>query len=255
MYFYSLSLFGLICFLTPQIRNRSPLPALSFAYLYLLDSLINISYTVLFAISWFFVLSSNHRVALPSAGKKMDEASQITSTSFNVSLVNVVSTPPDTFIGGQEAIAVGSPEDAMVSGVAGGMLQPESATSIFIIAIFWAIRLYCIVVVFAWARQVVWSSVTPAEEPFEGRNGGFGWRGRLGRSLISIGKGYWRGEGWALLGGNTLRGSTPGDWVRFRRDRMSVDRYIIFDNENDREGLVSNTYSSQAVEDRSLLCY
>ncbi|KAA8908847.1 Inositolphosphorylceramide synthase subunit Kei1-domain-containing protein [Sphaerosporella brunnea] len=198
MYFYSLSLFSLLCFLTPRIRHRSPLAAISFAYIYLIDSVINIAYTVLFSVSWFLVLAARTASSsvASSAGKTMDNNAGFTSPAFNVSEVNVVASPADSVVGGQNAVAIGTPADAAATGIRAGILQPESATSILIIAIFWTIRLYFVVIAFAWAREVVRSSATSTEEPFEGHNDGEGWRGRLGRSLIGLYKPYWRGDGW-----------------------------------------------------------
>lgn len=227
MYVYSLSLFGFLCYLTPSIRKRSPLAALSFAYIYLLDSVINIAYTILFAVSWFLVLAAKHATSpavVASAANTIDKTAGFTSPALNVSAVNVVVTPADTLMGGQNAVAVGTPADAAATGIGAGVLQPESATSIFIIAIFWTIRLYFVVIIFAWARHVVRTSATPSEEPFEGRNNGEGWQGRLGRALIGVGKSYWQGDGWAPLGGNKFRRSTePSDGRRFRRERITVE--------------------------------
>jgi len=226
MYFYSLGLFALLCYLTPSIRKRSPLAALLFAYLYLLDSVINIAYTLLFAVSWFLVLAAKHApspAAVASAGHTVYKTSGFTSPALNVSAVNVVVTPADTVMGGQNAVAVGTPADLAATGIGAGLLQPESATSIMIIAIFWTIRLYFVVIIFAWARHVVKTSATPPDEPFEGRNNGVGWQGRLGRALVGVGKSYWQGDGWAPSGGNKFRRSTePSDGRRFRRERITV---------------------------------
>lgn len=239
MYIYSLSLFGFLIYLAPQIRNRSPLPALSFAYLYLLDSAINIGYTLFFAASWFFVLSSSSR---PSASSSASSSAPVPPAPVPAATINEhspaanvsrVALPGSVAAEVPHAVAIGSAAAAAggasgMGGVGVGVLQPESATSILLISVFWAVRLYFIVVVFAWARQVVRASAaaTPHEEPFERRtNGGAGWRGRLGRALLRVGPGYWRGGGgWAMLGGNKRRTSESlSDSSRFRRDRISVE--------------------------------
>jgi hypothetical protein len=223
MYFYSLALFTLLCILTPHIRSRSPLAALSFAYLYLFDSITNILYTLLFAVSWFLVLAQKHQTAIKpiaAAGSTIDSAAGFTTPTVNVSHVDVLASPAGSITGGQDAIALGIPATE-ASGLGAGVLQPESATSILILVILWAIRLYFLLIVFAFARQAVRSSATPAEEPFEGRNNGEGWKGRLGRALLGAGRGYWEGNGWAPFGGNKFRRSTePGNGRRpsgFRR--------------------------------------
>jgi hypothetical protein len=237
MYFYSLSLFALLCYLTPRIRHRSPLAAIFFAYIYLIDSVINIAYTVIFSVSWFAVLAAKHASssAASSAGQTMDNTAGFTSPAFNVSEVNVVASPADSVVGGQNAVAVGTPADAAATGVRAGLMQPESATSILIIAIFWTIRLYFVVIAFAWARQVVRSSATSTEEPFEGRNGGDGWQGRLGRALIGVYKGYWRGNGWKA--GN--RGRSSASYHQLGPIRQPVRPY------HKKAGLAGDHYDHQ----------
>jgi len=205
MYTYSLFLFGILLALAPHIHKRSSLSVLSFAYLYLLDSLINGLYTVVFGISWFLVLSASHLSAvspISNAGQTIDQTSGFTTPEANVSRVEVLAYPAENIANGQDAVAVGIPASAPPNlGLGSGVMQPESATSIFIISLFWMIRIYFVLIVFSYAREVVRSSATPAEDAFEGRNGGEGWKGRLGRALISVNRGYWDGsDGYNPLG-------------------------------------------------------
>jgi hypothetical protein len=57
MYIYSIGVLGAICYLSPHIKRQSPLQCLALAWLYVLDSLINASYTALFATTWFLMLA------------------------------------------------------------------------------------------------------------------------------------------------------------------------------------------------------
>ncbi|KAI5805115.1 Inositolphosphorylceramide synthase subunit Kei1-domain-containing protein [Geopyxis carbonaria] len=224
MYFYSLVAFALLCILGPMLHRRSPLGAVSFAYFYLVDSIVNILYTVLFGVSWFLVLADKHgSTPLASSGKMIGSTSGFTNPALNVSHVDVVAAPANNIGDGQDAIALATPaETVAASGLGSGVLQPESATSIMIISILWAIRLYCILIVFSSARKVVRSSATPAEPPFEGRNGGDGWQGRLGRGMVNIGKGYWEGDGWAPFGAKFRRSTEPEDRRRFNRGHVRL---------------------------------
>lgn len=205
MYFYSLAVFALLCYMIPRIHRREALSAISFAYLYLVDSVVNVVYTLLFAGSWFLTLAErDHAIAAASA---QDLAVGNPVAANNATIAAVVS-------------------DAAATGIAAGVLQPESATSIMIIAISWTIRLYFVTVAFAFAREVVRASATESEGPFEGSNGGEGWQGRLGRALVGVGRGYWKGDGYATFGGSKFRRSSdPGDnGRRFRRnDRISME--------------------------------
>lgn len=199
MYIYSILLAILLVILTPKLHHRDPLAALSFAYLYLFDSLINALYTVVFGISWFLVLSAKH--PLSSAAKTIDETAGFTSPVYNVTNVEVIQS-------GQEAVAVGMNVDgaAQQPYLGAGMLQPESPTCVLIIAILWVVRAYFVVIVAAFARSVVMESATPGEAPFEGRNYGEGWKGQLGRALVKVGRSYWIGkDGWVPLGGKFRR--------------------------------------------------
>lgn len=193
MYFYSLLVFTVICVLTPEIRKRLPFATLSFAYIYLIDSLINIAYTVAFGIHWFAVLSSTY-------GSSDKGPAQLDTTQ-----------PPSA---GNATVAI--PTGVVDARDTVGVMQPESATSIFVISLCWAIRFYLLVIVFAHAREVVRKSATPQEAPFEGSNGGEGWKGKVGRALVSVGRGYFEGEGWMGYG----KRRDTGERQRFRGVRL-----------------------------------
>lgn len=103
--------------------------------------------------------------------------------------------------GGQDSMAV----EGTGSLLSAGVLQPESATSILIISVLWVVRFYFVVIAFAFARNVVRDSAA-GEAPFSGRKDGEGWKGRLGRGLVKLGGGYWKGEdGWERFGSKFRR--------------------------------------------------
>ena len=162
MYFYSLLVFAALCVLTPRLRARDALAALAFAFLYALDSAVNVAYTLVFARAWFAHLAERDAVA--------------------------------------------------------GVLQPESATSIMVVAASWAVRVYFVAVAFANARAAVRAAASQDAEPFADAPG---WQGRLGRALVAVGRGYWKGDGYAALAASKFRRSEDG---RFRRgDSLSIE--------------------------------
>jgi hypothetical protein len=205
MYFYSLALFAVFCLLIPAVHHRSPVGTITFAFLYLSDSLVNVLYTFIFAASWFLVLGTKHQ-------------------QYHYPPISPIGTAIEDHNPSQlRQDSAGMPGATFPVGIGAGILLPESATSIFIIVLLWFVRLYFVMIVFASARQVVRASATPAEAPFEGRNNGEGWQGRLGRALVGVGRGYWEGTGWVPFGGSKFRRSTePMDGRVFRAESLSV---------------------------------
>ncbi|KAL1969648.1 hypothetical protein VTN77DRAFT_8201 [Rasamsonia byssochlamydoides] len=224
MYLYSLVALGLAVFLFPHIRKQSPLQCLALAWFYLLDTVINAAYTAAFGVTWFLVVSQHYHNA-PTSGFGSDtigETAGFTSPKFNVSSVqfsgNVLSP-------GQDAVAV-HPASAPAGSSGGsadgtptvghGVTQPESFESIVMIAALWAVRVYFVLVMFAFARQSLHQQLLNASQPrynqlpTHSRNAsiasaadidrdpflphtpeGQGWQGALGRAMISVFRDYW----------------------------------------------------------------
>ncbi|KAI9667671.1 MAG: hypothetical protein M1821_000488 [Bathelium mastoideum] len=238
MYIYSVAALVLFLLLMPHIRKQSPLQCLALAYITLLDTLINGIYTALFGISWFLVLARHVAATDPATGSNvlgsntMEDTSGFTRPEVNVSEVNVVASPAPGALTGQEAVAIGA-EDSVpaAAGSAAGMggsgalheavFQSGSVASITVIASFWALRLYAVLVVFAYARSVLRQHIYTtsyshanfslqdgatdgmAENPFrQGREEGSGWKGTLGRALVRLPRRYWLGA------------DSDGEWVK-----------------------------------------
>lgn len=218
LYIYSLFALLITILLAPHIRTQSPFHCLALATFYILDSIINAAYTAAFGITWFLVISQHHSDAngdkAPGAGgETIGDTAGFTSPEFNVSHVDVA-VGPDQGVPGHKNEAVtsgslGSPATTAVSPSLGhGVLQPESISSIVAICALWAIRVYFVLIVMSYARLVLRRYVASTsrtgigsklsgliEDPFaihlpEGK----GWRGRLGRVMISVGRGYWLGS-------------------------------------------------------------
>ena len=158
----------------------------------------------------------------------MDDAAGFTNPKYDVDHVDVHAKPAEGFKPAQDAELVGHTDGS--STPAGGalstvMLQSGSVASIVTISALWAVRIYFILVVMAYARQclrqyVVTQSLQAtgfppggmksptageadksagagalyAENPFErGTAAGEGWKGALGRVMVRFGRSYWLG--------------------------------------------------------------
>ncbi|KAK4989541.1 hypothetical protein LTR50_003148 [Elasticomyces elasticus] len=218
-YVYSLFALALVIYLAPHIRLQSPLQCLALAWFYALDSAVNAVYTSLFGISWFILLAQHISDApapgtsAPGGSTMNDTAGFTDAAAANASREDVTAAPADHAI----APAHDGGGSSARHTLGGAVFQSGSMASITVIAALWATRLYCILVVFAYARGVLrqhllTSSSSPfspssfptagasedvalAENPFRrGREEGEGWRGALGRAMTRPGRRYWLGR-------------------------------------------------------------
>lgn len=211
---------------------QSPLQNLALAYLYLIDSIINAAYTAAFGFGWFLVLaqhaapapeSPTNSAPLNPAGKMMGDAAGFTNPSLTVSSVDVVVTgAPGDQSAGLVGHAAQPPSSASTSdtyrnkaglgsSLGATLLASGSLASLTTIVVLWTVRIYFIFVMLAYARAVLRQyivSVSQASTGFapsanEGTGGALyaedpfatwpGWQGRLGRLMVSFGRGYWLG--------------------------------------------------------------
>ncbi|KAG9228727.1 Inositolphosphorylceramide synthase subunit Kei1-domain-containing protein [Amylocarpus encephaloides] len=226
MYIYSVAALVLLAFLAPHIRKQSPFQCLALAWLYLLDTVINTAFTSAFAVTWFLAVSANKSGSpvpgsAPGSGT-IDDTAGFTSPIYNASGVNIVVTPGKGVAGGQDAVAVGAGSISATGStptIGQGVGVEESIPSLMLVFMFTLIRMYFILIVMAYARQVlrqhVYSSSSTklhlhtdsnaessADNPFAvGSPEGEGWRGKLGRVMVKVGESYWLGgqadEAWA----------------------------------------------------------
>ncbi|KAJ5527036.1 hypothetical protein N7513_011195 [Penicillium frequentans] len=225
MYLYSLIALAITAILFPHIRKQSPLECLALAWLYLIDSLINAAYTAAFGVTWFLVVSQGYDSGKPSGpgSETIAETAGFTSPKAADNLSNVVA-------------------------------QPESFQSIVFISLLWAVRVYFVLVMLAFARQTLrlWIAVPRHTQlPTHSRNvsiasvadidrepftpyspDGQGWKGKLGRIMVGIGHSYWLGEeeegNWLGNLGQKFRARSqnnnelPGPLERERRRRSGT---------------------------------
>lgn len=181
MYLYSVVVLAALAFLLPHVRRQAPLPNLLLAWLYVVDTAANAAYTVFFAAGWYLAAAEGGN---PAGG---DAAGQATDT----------------------------------------------AASVVLVAAFTLVRVYLMFVVMSFARQVLTryaaglaagghggiGNKTAAVQPFaRGTPEGEGWRGKLGRAMICVGRDYWVGgnkedEEWASADPTRvpLAGAVDGD--------------------------------------------
>lgn len=224
MYIYSLPVLALTVYLSPYIRSipPSPLHSIAWAYLYILDSLINAAFTAAFGVAWFVVLAQ-HPAKVPGQDT-IDSTAGFTSPQHNVSQVNVIAAPAPGLAAGQDATAVGVPHEAeglSRRGITDAVFDRGSIMSIIVISILWALRFYACAVCLSYARSVLRSHIANnsssaawydgtddatnadskrdgsdlAPNPFHsGRPEGQGWPGKIGRAMLKIGQQYWLGR-------------------------------------------------------------
>ena len=145
----------------------------------------------------------------------IEDTAGFTNPKYNVSGVDVIVKPAGGATAGQDAVAYGTAAGAASSAASPnlghGMGIEESVPSLVVVVVLTLVRIYFILIMMAWARQVVRQSVfsastsklhqhsdgavdPKAENPFaKGKPQGQGWRGRLGRLMVDTGEDYWLG--------------------------------------------------------------
>lgn len=255
MYIYSTFALLATVLLYKHIRLQSPFETLLLAHLYALDSVVNALYTTFFGIAWFYTLAAHPDESSIPGQHGISGNAGFTSPKHNVSEVNVVAAPTGGVTGGQNAIAGGVPQNdapGVGAGLGNAVFQSGSIMSISLISGFWVLRIYFVFVMLAFARQCLrqhiaahaassgWYSSNSmettasnlAENPFiEGKEQGDGWKGKLGRVMLSGAPRYWlgadsEGEWQHAVGGkfkkNTQLGQPVGFSERERRRRSGT---------------------------------
>ncbi|KAH0439962.1 hypothetical protein CcaCcLH18_02679 [Colletotrichum camelliae] len=180
MYLYSLGVVVCLAMFLPHIRRNSPFEALGLAWLYIIDTILNIAYTTFFAVGWYL-----HSTALDkhpgSAG-----------------------VPAAAGIA-EEALANGAPVVPDVPKTTKHIGPQESWMSLGLIITVTLMRVYFAVVVMSFAQTVLqrFTEMGWEEEgrkkgpdgPFSpGEPDGEGYRGRIGRVMLALGRSYWLDE-------------------------------------------------------------
>lgn len=170
-YVYSIGVLGLLIYLIPHIRRQSPFECLALAWMYALDTGINTAYTAAFGLDWYF-----------------------TSTASEVSDA-----------GDSQGVVVGLEGLRKESAVHGKVVPQETAMSMVFIIGVTLIRVYFTFIVMSYARQSLQKYMQlmilegPGVDDYDGPFAadlpdGDGRKGRLGRLMVSFGRGYWLGH-------------------------------------------------------------
>lgn len=232
MYLYSTILLLATVYLYRHIRLQSPFQCLLLAHLYALDSVVNALYTAFFGVLWFYMLASQPDERGNSMAPGMADTAGFTNPKFNVSQVDVIAAPAEGLKAGQNAVAVGQGVPTGSPGLGSAVFQSSSIMSISLISGFWALRVYFVFVMLAFARQCLRTHIAAnvssaawytnntqsspsnlAENPFdEGKEDGYGLRGKVGRLMLSGAPSYWLGaeedDTWMRGVGGKFRKST-----------------------------------------------
>lgn len=168
-YLYSIAVLAALVYLMPHIRRQNPVECLALAWLYIADTIINTFDTAVFGLEWYFANGS------PEENENIPEM-----------------------------VAQGIENLRKESAQHGAVVPHETASSMVMIAALTLVRVYFGIVVMSYARDVLQRRmqvlvvegrsdvVDDKDGPF-GRElpGGDGRRGRLGRLMVSVGRGYW----------------------------------------------------------------
>ncbi|KAL2875591.1 hypothetical protein SGCOL_009208 [Colletotrichum sp. CLE4] len=192
MYLYSLGVVVLLAMFMPHIRKQSPFETLGLAWLYIVDTILNVAYTTFFAVNWY--LNS-------SALDKHPSGSTTPAAAGPAAAAEIAET----------ALANGEPVVPDVPGTTKHIGPQESWMSLGLICSVTLVRVYFALVVMSFAQQVMqrytadmgWEEEGRSnagkkggvDGPFsQGEPGGEGSRGRIGRVMLALGRGYWLRE-------------------------------------------------------------
>ncbi|RFU73996.1 hypothetical protein TARUN_8286 [Trichoderma arundinaceum] len=179
-YVYCIGILAILVFLIPHIRKQTPFECLALAWLYVIDTAINAASTAAFGVDWYFA----------------NAASTVAET--------MPSSLPDVIAEGMEGLRREAAN--------GGVMPQETAASMVLITGLTLIRIYFSLVVMNFARQVLQKymqlmilegpGVDDHVGPFAADlPDGEGRKGKLGRLMVSFGRGYW------------MDYSEAGEWV------------------------------------------
>ncbi|KAK0701621.1 Inositolphosphorylceramide synthase subunit Kei1-domain-containing protein [Lasiosphaeria miniovina] len=181
LYVLSLLVVVALGYLIPHIRKQSPLQNLVLAWLYVIDTTANVAFTAAFATRWY----------------------------------NAALHDPKGPAGAGDTDAKASPSNGEVQHDDGHAAQAnadvgvqETVVSMSLAVAFVLVRVYFALVIMTFARMVLRRFAdenasqteegvvkgTPPDIFAVGSALGDGWKARLGRVLVSIGRGYWLGR-------------------------------------------------------------
>ncbi|KAJ9148922.1 hypothetical protein NKR23_g4617 [Pleurostoma richardsiae] len=191
MFIYSVLALIALAFLFPHIRRQSPFHALALAWLYIIDALVNTAYIANFAVVWYVATASpNGGAAYTPQGPEMTK---------NAGGGTAAARRAENGTG-REGVSANGTAPSHGGGSRAAAQAQDTASSIVLIVFFSLVRVYLCLVVMSFARQVLMRHMesratdvaSKVDSPFaEGTPEGEGWKGKLGRVMVSIGNSYW----------------------------------------------------------------
>lgn len=139
----------------------SALEVLAFSWFYIIDTIVNLAYTALFATTWFLVLSQQ---ADAGVGQAMNDTAGFTDPTHVVSSVTIT---PTQIAGDQKSAFDGTPA-SQPAALGQGVLHPEQYPSIFALVAILLIKVYFILIVMSFARTVVKATEGSSISPYGG---------------------------------------------------------------------------------------
>lgn len=184
-YLYCVFVIACLAYLVPHIRKHTPFECLALAWLYIIDSFVNLALTVSFAVSWYAARAAEDAQNDDSVTSQMP----LKVTSSSLTAKSASSMPQDM------------------------------AFSIVLISLVSLARFYLCFVVAAFAQQCLrrrMDHLGENEDPLKQLGApftedcaqGHTWRGKLGRLMISVGRSYW------------LDASDQDEWARSMNARF-----------------------------------
>lgn len=161
LYVYSAIAMGILAFCLPHIRKQTPFQNLAFAWLYVIDTVVNTGYTTLFAVSWF--------LALTAVGPSTPEPTETDEPPMGGFLGAVDTTTSMTLI------------------------VLFSLIRVYFMLVVMAYARSVLLQYREGGDQQSWDDETQSiENPFAvGMPEGDGWKGKAGRAMVSVGRSYW----------------------------------------------------------------
>lgn len=225
MYIYSFLVLVLAAYLTPHIRKEEAWHCLMLAWLFIIDTVVNMAFTGVFAVGWWGLLGGHAQGVGVGGGVEgmMNETAGFTTPIFNVSHVEVVTLGKG---GLEEAATLGAAADTPAGMLGNGFQEAEGITSGVVVGLLWAFRFYLMFVVMGFAREAVrrhvagWHKhgVEDDREVFVGMGG---LKGSLGRAMVRVGRGYWVGSDREVQ--EMMRPKSGGLLEKERRRKEIVD--------------------------------
>lgn len=248
MYIYSCLAIVILAYLIPHIRKQSPFQCMLLGYFYLIDTVTNILFTCAFAINWFLAVTSGSSAS--STVLRSDNVAKtmaLKNQMYNISGGKNFAKPVHSVTAVNEATVY-----SVVSATSSsGSKFDETVPSVVLVAALSMIRVYFVLVVLAYARQVLRRHAfltSPSKQHLHtdgcadglvgnnsftfGSSKVSGWKARLGRLMITMGGDYWISEAktddaWAKGLDSRFRTSKldnepPGTVERERRARSGT---------------------------------